>query len=136
MPVPVSILDHLWPHLTGFLAPAVERCRGLYALDDIRKFASTGAMQLWAVVRGERLEGCIVTELVNYPRARACWIAFAGGAGIQDTPEIMDSLATWAKSQGCAGIRSEGRRGWARAAGMEEMGAVLWRDLTKEEASS
>jgi hypothetical protein len=129
MPVPPALIDHMWPHVLGFLQPAIDRCKGLYAADDIKRFAGTGGMQLWIVVRGEAMQGAIVTEIVAYPRAAACWVAFVGGNGLDGAPEIMDALADWARSQGCVGMRSEGRRGWARAAGFDEVGSVLWRDI-------
>jgi hypothetical protein len=130
--IPPEVVGHLWPHVVGFLKPAIDRCRGLYHEDDVQRFATTGHMQLWAVIRGESIRGAIVTEIVRYPRAACCWVAFVGGTGIDDAPEIMDALGDWALGQGCAGIRSEGRRGWARAAGFEEVGAILWKDLRDE----
>jgi hypothetical protein len=133
MGVDPRIADRMWPYMVGFLEGAIERCQGLYEADDIKRFIDSSHMQLWAVARENNLVGAIVTEIVIYPRKTCLWIAFAGGEGIHDCPEIMDQLAEWARDQGCAGIRAEGRKGWIRAAGMIETGACLWRDIEEQE---
>lgn len=126
------MIDRLWPDLLPFLEPAIERCRGLYLPEDVKTFCVDTKMQLWAVVRDDAIAGALVTEVVIYPRRKCLWIAFAGGAGVQDCPEITDILADWASMLGCSAIRAEGRRGWVRAGGFVETGATLWREIKRE----
>jgi hypothetical protein len=125
-----ALIDRLWPDLLPFLEPAIARCGGLYLPEDVKEFCVDTKMQLWAVVRDDAIAGALVTEVVVYPRRKCLWIAFAGGAGIHDCPEITDILADWAAMLGCTAIRAEGRRGWVRAGGFEEMGTVMWRPIT------
>ena len=97
----------------------LERCRpwieaalaytgGTHAWEDIVNSIGTGQMQLWAADRG-----CIVTEIVVYPRKKVLNIFLAGG----DLDQILDmdhDVKRWAKEYGCTAATMMGRMGWKK----------------------
>lgn len=67
-----------------------------------------GSMQLWPSERG-----CVVTEIVVYPKKKVLHIFLAGG----ELDQILDmegSLIEWGKMQGCSSLTLAGRKGWIR----------------------
>ena len=65
-------------------------------------------MQLWAAPKG-----CIVTEIVVYPRKKVVNLFLAGG----ELDQIMDmehDIGKWAERQGCTGGMMTGRLGWKK----------------------
>lgn len=68
-----------------------------------------GAMQLWPAE-----DGCLVTELLQYPKKKVLHIFLAGGR-LQTLTDMHDDVIAWAKSQGCTALTLSGRKGWVRA---------------------
>ena len=101
------------------LSDDLERCRpwieaalvytgGTHHFDDIVKNIALGTMQLWPSPRG-----CIVTEIVVYPRKRVLNIFLAGG----ELDQILDmdtDVKAWAKEQNCTAAIMAGRIGWKK----------------------
>lgn len=97
----------------------LERCRhwieaallytgGTHQWEDIVEGIKASRMQLWPSERG-----CIVTEIVVYPRKKVLNIFLAGGE-LDQILDMNDDVRDWAKSHGCeAGIIS-GRIGWKK----------------------
>ena len=97
----------------------LERCRpwieaalvytgGTHAWEDVVNSIGTGQMQLWAADRG-----CIVTEIVIYPRKKVLNIFLAGG----DLDQILDmdnDVKRWAEHHGCTAATMMGRMGWKK----------------------
>ena len=101
---PVNELDRCKP----WLEAALEYGGGTHTFDDIVKGVQEGRMQLWPAPRG-----CIVTEIVVYPRVKAINIFLAGG----ELDQILDmdaDVKAWAKAQGCTIAQMSGRLGWKK----------------------
>lgn len=91
-----------------WIEAALVHCNGTHEWDDIVVGIASSKMQLWAAPRG-----CIVTEIVVYPRKKVINIFLAGG----DLDQIMDmehDIGQWAKSHGCTGGMMTGRLGWKK----------------------
>ena len=91
-----------------WIEAALEYCNGTHEWEDIVRGIAKGTMQLWAAPRG-----CIVTEIVIYPRKKVINIFLAGG----ELDQIMDmdhDIGVWAKSHGCTGGIMTGRLGWKK----------------------
>lgn len=83
-----------------------------------------GRTQLWI---GKR--SALVTEIVVYPRLKACNVWLAGG-DLQEVVEIQRSVAEGAKARGCTRLELKGRPGWLRTErGIRSAGSYLVRDL-------
>jgi hypothetical protein len=80
-----------------------------YTFDDIAGFIASGVMQLWPARRG-----CMVTEIIQYPRKRVLGIVLAAG-DLDQLQDMGPDVAEWAKAQGCASAMLFGRVGWQRA---------------------
>ena len=91
-----------------WIEAALVHCNGTHEWDDIVAGIASSKMQLWAAPRG-----CIVTEIVVYPKKKVINIFLAGG----ELDQIMDmehDIAQWAKSHGCTGGMMTGRLGWKK----------------------
>jgi hypothetical protein len=91
-----------------WIEAALVHCNGTHEWDDIVAGIASSKMQLWAAPRG-----CIVTEIVVYPRKKVINIFLAGG----ELDQIMDmehDIGQWAKSHGCTGGMMTGRLGWKK----------------------
>ena len=106
----------------------LERCRpwieaalayanGTHEYQDIVDAVATGNMQLWPAPRG-----CIVTEIVVYPRKKVLNIFLAGGE-LDQLKDMHDAMNAWAVEQGCTGGSLTGRVGWKKV--LEPMGWKL-----------
>ena len=101
------------------LSDDLERCRpwieaalvytgGTHHFDDIVKNIALGTMQLWPSPRG-----CIVTEIVVYPRKKVLNIFLAGGE-LDQILEMNDDVKAWAEANGCTAATMAGRIGWKK----------------------
>ena len=87
---------------------ALSYCDGTHAWEDIENGIHTGAMQLWPAPKG-----CIVTEIVVYPRKKIINIFLAGGE-LDQILDMNDDVRAWAKAHGCTGATMTGRVGWKK----------------------
>ena len=98
----------------------IERCRpwieaalvhanGTHIWADIVAMIETGRVQLWPAP-----DGCIVSEVVEYPRKRVLNV-FLGGGSLEQLADMHGDVIAWAKVQGCTAATIQGRKGWERA---------------------
>lgn len=91
-----------------WIEAALEYTGGTHLFEDIVSSIAKGQMQLWPAPRG-----CIVTEIVVYPRKKVLNIFLAGG----ELDQILDmdhDVKAWAKSNGCTAAQMSGRMGWKK----------------------
>ena len=87
----------------------------------------SGQLQLWPAPRG-----CLVTEIVTYPRKRIFNVFLAGGE-FDQLIDMHNDMKRWAIAQGCTVATLHGRRGWTRAlivTGWRETLTTMERDLS------
>ena len=99
-----------------WIEDALEYCNGTHIFDDIVHGIAEGRMQLWPAPKG-----CMVTEIVVYPRKKVLNIFLAGGK-LDQLLDMDKDMTEWAKMQGCTGGTISGRVGWKKV--LEPMG---WR---------
>jgi len=58
-------------------------------------------------------KGCIVTEIVVYPRKRMLNV-FLGGGELDQILDMHQDVIQWAKAQGCTALTMTGRAGWKK----------------------
>ena len=100
-----------------WIEDALEYCNGTHIFEDVVKSIAEGRMQLWAAPRG-----CMVTEIVIYPRKKVFNIFLAGGE-LDQLKDMHDAMNAWAVEQGCTGGSLTGRVGWKKV--LEPMGWKL-----------
>jgi len=92
-----------------WIKSALEYSGGTHDIDDVFRAILEGRMQLWPAE-----EGCLVTEILLYPRKKVLHIFLAGGEMNQLT-DMHHDVIEWAKAQGCTALTLSGRKGWSRA---------------------
>lgn len=92
-----------------WIESALEYSGDTHDFADIAEGIAEGRMQLWPTPRG-----CLVTEIVVYPKKRILHIFLAGGEMDQLT-DMHEDVIAWAREQGCSSMTLSGRFGWKKA---------------------
>ncbi len=100
-----------WPHVRQFIVAALERCPNTTE-HDIARALSMDAL-LWVRTDGDEIHGAGVTRLFNGPLGLTCDVMAYGGA-CDDWRSAFAPIEDYARAEGCAAIRIEGREGWKR----------------------
>lgn len=95
-------------HCRKWIEDALEHCDGTHKFDDVAESISKGSMQLWSSPKG-----CIVTEIVVYPRKTVLHV-FLGGGELEQILDMDKDVKEWATKQGCTASTMSGRSGWKK----------------------
>lgn len=91
-----------------WIEAALEYSGGTHSFEDVAKGIVEGRMQLWPSPRG-----CIVTEIVIYPKKKTLNV-FLGGGELDQLLDMHGDVTNWAKSYGCEALTITGRFGWKK----------------------
>ena len=124
-PVPRERIAEEWRRVSGLVMPAAERFGGTHGAGDILGHLMRGEAQLWA---GDA--SALLTEIVAYPRVRACRAWLAGG-DLAEIKQMAPVIEDWARRErNCTRGEIMGRDGWERALeGYRRVCAVLVKEL-------
>lgn len=86
----------------------MEYSGGTHNFDDVEAGLALGKMQLWPAPKG-----CIVTEIVVYPRKKVLNV-FLGGGELDQLLDMHEDVIAWSKAQGCVALTITGRYGWKK----------------------
>ena len=100
----ISDIDRCQP----WIEAALEYSGGTHSLSDVINGITSGKMQLWPSPKG-----CIVTEIVVYPRKKMLNV-FLGGGEMEQLLDMHKDVIAWSKAQGCEAITITGRFGWKK----------------------
>ncbi len=103
------ILSYDLERCKPWIEDALEYCHGTHEFEDIVLGIADSRMPLWAAPRG-----CIVTEIVVYPRKKVLNLFLAGGE-LDQLIDMNTDISNWAISHGCTGGTLTGRLGWKKA---------------------
>lgn len=92
-----------------WIEAALEYSGGTHDFGDIVDGVLCGRMQLWPAPKG-----CLVTEVVTFPRKKTINV-FLGGGELEQLDDMHADVIAWAKEQGCTAATISGRPGWTRA---------------------
>jgi len=92
----------------SWIEAALEYSGGTHSLSDVIEGITSGKMQLWPAPKG-----CIVTEIVVYPRKKMLNV-FLGGGELDQLLDMHKDVIAWSKAQGCKAITITGRFGWKK----------------------
>ena len=109
-----------------WIEAALEYCGGTHVFEDIAEGIIDGRMQLWPSPRG-----CIVTEIVVYPRKKVLNV-FLGGGELDQLLDMHDDVTAWAKHYKCEALTITGRFGWKKplkAHGWEALHASYQKEI-------
>lgn len=100
-----------------WIEAALKYSGGTHHYGDIVDGVKSGMLQLWPAPKG-----CIVTEIISYPRKKVLHCFLIGGE-LDQILDMEESLIHFAKHQECETITGAGRQGWRRV--MKDRG---WKD--------
>jgi hypothetical protein len=108
-------LDDVWPQVAPLIAKALSYSRGELNVDDVLHLLLEQLMQLWVANDNTgRVEMCVVTQIINYPRKRFLRIVVLAGSQSYRWERGWELIAAWARQLGCDGVESFARPGIAR----------------------
>ena len=91
-----------------WIEAALEYSGGTHNFDDVVSGLAEGKMQLWPAPKG-----CIVTEIVVYPRKKVLNV-FLGGGELEQLMDMHKDVIAWSEAQGCVAVTITGRYGWKK----------------------
>ena len=91
-----------------WIEAALEYSGGTHNFDDVAEALESGKMQLWPAPKG-----CIVTEIVVYPRKKVLNV-FLGAGELDQLMDMHKDVIAWSKAQGCVAVTITGRHGWKK----------------------
>ena len=113
-PVPVELVQQVWPLVKGYLEAANLHGGGDYTLDQIRLLVSNGTWLLLVVADDEhKIHGAITVSFNNMPNDRVAFITFIGG-NLISSKETFAQLAGILKTHGATKIQGAAREAVAR----------------------
>lgn len=108
-------IDRTWVLCSPLLEKAMKRCAGDYSMDDIKDGLEKGHYLLWAWADNMKIVCCAVTSFIIYPRNKICSVMMIGGGGLKTWKGIaVDTIAEWAKRNGCSDLEGYDTRCWLR----------------------
>jgi hypothetical protein len=91
-----------------WIEAALEYSGDTHSFDDVAEALASGKMQLWPAPKG-----CIVTEIVVYPRKKVLNV-FLGAGELDQLMDMHKDVIAWSKAQGCVAVTITGRHGWKK----------------------
>ena len=101
-------MDNELERCKPWIEAALEYSGGTHDFDDIVDGLRRGVLQLWPTPKG-----CIVTDIVVYPRKKVLNV-FLGGGELEQILDMHEDVIAWAKAQGCLALSMSGRFGWKK----------------------
>ena len=92
----------------AWIEAALEYSGDTHSFDDVAEALASGKMQLWPAPKG-----CIVTEIVVYPRKKVLNV-FLGAGELDQLMDMHKDVIAWSKAQGCEAVTITGRYGWKK----------------------
>ena len=113
--VPSEHVLDVWPAVADYIQNALEYTRGRYELEDVLERVENGEFLLWIAFDGERIKGCVITDMMQYPRKKFLGCPFVTGDEFASWKQPMfEMLQRFARDNDCEGLEATARPGWSR----------------------
>ena len=112
-PVPLELVQQVWPKVEGFLESANEFGGGDYTLEQIRLLVSNGSWLLLVATKDDLIHGAVTVSFSNMPNDRVAFITFIGGKLIS-SQDAFKQLANVLRAHGATKIQGAVRGSVAR----------------------
>jgi len=112
--VPPARAGEFLPLAARFIDRAMDRV-GLSDATGVHDDVRAGAALLWLAVGDDgRIVGAGVTRLMLSRAAKICFIVAWGADEHARCAHLLTTIEDFARAEGCAAVRLEGRPGWVR----------------------
>lgn len=113
--VPREHVLSMWPKIRPHAVQAADYTYGRFEPEDLLDAALEGRFDVWVPYEGLEVLGVVFTAFTIYPRKKYLDMTFIGGdEGMRWKDPMLSTLQAWARDNGCDGIESSGRLGWAK----------------------
>src|SRR4051812_34859109 len=107
----------IWPRVAARVQRAILRT-GLCSFDDVEREVLTGRALLWLAPGPDGSATAIhagaTTRLEQTDAGKVCVIVACEGQTMARWLPLISGIETYAKTEGCRGMRIYGRKGWQR----------------------
>lgn len=112
--VAIENISPLWDQVAPQLQRSLDLV-GTHDHEDVRKLLLIGAAHLW-VQWSDRVEACIVTQFISYPKGLwlRIWLAGSSGESEPNWKAFGEATKTWALANQCKRRDIVGRPAWLR----------------------
>lgn len=87
----LPFIELLFPKLVAACAQSMGR----YKAEDIIKCIKADSMQIWLAFEDEKLDGLILTQIIEYPQSMALRFLCLTGVGVDGWQEFMSVIQEW-----------------------------------------
>lgn len=115
VPVPSEHVDGIWDRVSHLADKACQEWHGCYTSRDIKQLAKDCDIQLWSAWKGKKCICLLGTQIYTHPQKKIAEIMFVGGEDMGAWVDFMESVADWARKEGCQSLIARARKGWERA---------------------
>ncbi len=105
----------MYPPISHLIRPILEKFTGdgAHTVEDFEAMIADRSAQCWIGGEGGKIKVVCLTQIVP-DRLRTCQISFCGGEDFRDWISLIETIAAFAKSEGCARFRVLSRPGYAK----------------------
>jgi len=117
--IDVMFLPAIWQLVSEYIEKSLKYANGKYDLDGVLELLKKRELLLWVVYTDNKIKGCFVTELIDYPKKRILMISFLGADEMEDVLCHLDAIKDYAKKHKAQGLEIFGRAGWEKTLSVE-----------------
>lgn len=110
---PNEVLQY-WPVINGWIASALDHGGVFLTPEGVWSALLLNQMTLWLAMEGDDVRACAVTQVIQYPKIKACNYIALGGIGMDDWLHLRVGIEDHAKACGCEAMESISRPGIVR----------------------
>lgn len=108
----------VWPQVAEMLDKAAKTTDGRFDKLSILDELMERTIELWIVYEDKEPVAALTTRVVPYKGFKTLSIDWVGGHKMSGwLDNVMDTLKSYAKDQGCSRLEGRGRAGWKRVLG-------------------
>lgn len=128
--VPMKAAIEVWQLVRSHIEAVLARSNGEMHSIDVFEAILDGRFDLWLAYTKNQIEGCAVTQIVHFPRAKHLLVVIAGGENARAyVPEAMPQIEDYAREQGCNCVEITARKGWQKHLPEYEFTQVVLRKM-------
>lgn len=119
--IPQQGVEGIWRFAEPFIKRALDHTFGEVSIEDMKRLCLSRDMQLWMVLKDNRVVGAGTTMIIYHPQMKVCRIVALSGTEFKQWKDVAHmGIELWAAEQGCVAVECYVRRGFIPA--LQEIG--------------